>query len=231
MLAYAGMWGLAYDYTVKVWNDSDKLFTKAEKRGEEVEHDVMVRFEGLQKQALEEYKSLRKNLWTRVGDVREEVVEAAEKLQDEVKERVEKLQDEVQTRFSGGKEMVSEVIQQISIAKPETVTETVEQAVKSAEVRVEKAVKSAKKSAGEATKQVKSAAAKMVEMPFEGYDNTIWKDVISKVQGLEDVEQLNLVRAYEAATKKRPSILREVDARLAALATKVEEKVEEVVEG
>ena len=58
-MAYVGLLGMAYDFTMK---DSPKWFAKAEKRGERIEKDVTVRMTKLQKQAMHEVESLRGSL-------------------------------------------------------------------------------------------------------------------------------------------------------------------------
>lgn len=49
VLAYAGLWGMAYDKSKEVWAEGAKLMDKAEKRGEELEHDWLDQFNKVQK--------------------------------------------------------------------------------------------------------------------------------------------------------------------------------------
>ncbi|MBE2238411.1 MAG: hypothetical protein IAE81_11505 [Caldilineaceae bacterium] len=48
VLAYAGMWGLAYDKAQEFWAEGGKLIEKAEKRGEELETSWMNQFNKVQ---------------------------------------------------------------------------------------------------------------------------------------------------------------------------------------
>ena len=48
VLAYAGMWGLAYDKAQELWAESGKLIEKAEKRGEDLEAEWMQQFNKVQ---------------------------------------------------------------------------------------------------------------------------------------------------------------------------------------
>ena len=48
VLAYAGMWGLAYDKAQEFWAEGGKLIEKAEKRGEELETGWMNQFNKVQ---------------------------------------------------------------------------------------------------------------------------------------------------------------------------------------
>ena len=56
--------------------------------------------------------------------------------------------------------------------------------------------------------------------PFAGYDELTVKEIVEQFDGMDDA-QLLLVRVYEAGTKKRVTILRDVDERL-GVADKVE---------
>jgi len=49
VLAYAGLWGMAYDKSKEMWAEGAKLMDKAEKRGEELEHDWLDQFNKVQK--------------------------------------------------------------------------------------------------------------------------------------------------------------------------------------
>ena len=48
VLAYAGMWGLAYDKAQEMWAEGGKLIEKAEKRGEDIEAEWMQQFNKVQ---------------------------------------------------------------------------------------------------------------------------------------------------------------------------------------
>jgi tetrahydromethanopterin S-methyltransferase subunit F len=48
VLAYAGMWGLAYDKAQELWGEGGKLLEKAEKRGEDLEAEWMQQFNKVQ---------------------------------------------------------------------------------------------------------------------------------------------------------------------------------------
>ena len=50
--------------------------------------------------------------------------------------------------------------------------------------------------------------------PFSGYTELTAKEVLDQVDGMDE-EELMVVRAYEAGTKKRVTVLRDIDERLA----------------
>lgn len=60
--------------------------------------------------------------------------------------------------------------------------------------------------------------------PFDGYDELTVKEIVDQFDDMND-EDLLVVRVYEAGTKKRVTILREVDERL-GVTTKVEVEVD-----
>jgi len=78
VLAYAGLWGLAYDKSLEFWAEGTKLMDKAEKRGEELEHEWLDQFNKVQKNpevkkvvgyVEEQYDSVSKNAKSVVTEV------------------------------------------------------------------------------------------------------------------------------------------------------------------
>ncbi len=78
VLAYAGLWGLAYDKSREFWAEGTKLMDKAEKRGEELEHEWLDQFNKVQKNpevkkvvgyVEEQYDSVSKNAKSVVTEV------------------------------------------------------------------------------------------------------------------------------------------------------------------
>ena len=63
--------------------------------------------------------------------------------------------------------------------------------------------------------EVKEELGALVE-PFSNYDEMTAKEIVDKLDGLDE-EALKTVRAYEAGTKKRVTVLRETDIRLDAM--------------
>jgi len=52
--------------------------------------------------------------------------------------------------------------------------------------------------------------------PFSGYSDLTVKEIQERLDNLDE-EMLRSVRAYEAGTKKRVTLLREIDERLAGI--------------
>ena len=193
LLAYAGLLGMAYDMTTK---EGVNWLAKAEKRGEKVEKDLM-------KQA----DVLRKEVEQRVTSVNGDVNGVVNKLQVGLQKFL---------KVNG----VGEVTQEIEVITTETV-----KAMKSeAKTMTKSATATAKKAAQKATTTVtatleasEEAVSEPVVQPFEGYDTLSWNQVIAKVETLDD-EMLTKMRQFETTTRKRPSILKAIDAKLQAVA-------------
>lgn len=197
-MAYVGLLGMAYDFTMK---DSPKWFAKAEKRGERIEKDVTVRMTKLQKQAMHEVESLRGSLEQRVNDVAD------------VNGVVKKLQAGLDKflRPNGA----TEFIQDIEVAVTKTVANVADEAQEMTEAVTTKVKKAVKKNA----MQVEQAAEAVIEavdkldLPFESYDQLTWNKIVGKLEAM-DSDALVKVREYELANRKRPSVLKAIDAKL-----------------
>ena len=61
--------------------------------------------------------------------------------------------------------------------------------------------------------EVQEEASEAMSAPFDGYDKLTAKEVIAKLDGMDD-QALETVKDYEAATKNRVTVLREINVRL-----------------
>ncbi len=196
VLAYAGLLGMAYDMTTK---ESVNWLAKAEKRGEKVEKDLM-------KQA----DVLRKEVEQRVTAVNGDVNEVVSKLQAGLQKFL---------KVNGVSISNSEVqeIEVNAIQAIETVQSEVKKATKTAAATAKKAVKQATTTVEATLKATEEAVSELVAQPFEGYDTLSWNQVIAQVETLDDAALVQM-REFEIATRKRPSILKAIDAKLQAVA-------------
>lgn len=208
MMAYLGLVGMAYDFATK---DGVKLIAKAEKRGEVIEKEMTQRVNKLQKQTMHEVESLRSNVEQRVDSVK-----------GDVNEVVEKLQKGFKTILSApdAKEAMQEIeIAAVTIA--ESATAEVEKVAKATKSAIKKSA--VKKSVTKSVQQVEKAteaviaAIEKLDLPIEEYDKLTWNQVVGKIETM-DSESLIKVREYELANRKRPSILKAIDAKLEAVA-------------
>lgn len=113
VLAYAGMWGLAYDKVQELWAESNKLLEKAEKRGEELEAEWMQQFNKVQEKP--EVK--------RVVDYVEDQVDTVSKNAKSVVAEVEKFLAQFQPAASNVQAAVKDVAIEVQAAVAEAVVE------------------------------------------------------------------------------------------------------------
>ncbi|HHY54925.1 MAG TPA: hypothetical protein GYA08_05765 [Chloroflexi bacterium] len=113
VLAYAGMWGLAYDKVQELWAESGKLLEKAEKRGEEIEAEWMQQFNKVQEKP--EVKKV-------VGYVEDQVDHVSKNAKSVVAE-VEKFLAQFQPAASNVQSAVKDVAIEVQAAVTEAVVE------------------------------------------------------------------------------------------------------------
>jgi chemotaxis regulatin CheY-phosphate phosphatase CheZ len=113
VLAYAGMWGLAYDKAQELWAESGKLLEKAEKRGEDIETEWMQQFNKVQEKP--EVK--------RVVDYVEDQVDHVSKNAKSVVAEVEKFLAQFQPAASNVQAAVKDVAIEVQAAVTEAVVE------------------------------------------------------------------------------------------------------------
>jgi chemotaxis regulatin CheY-phosphate phosphatase CheZ len=113
VLAYAGMWGLAYDKAQELWAESGKLLEKAEKRGEDIETEWMQQFNKVQEKP--EVKRV-------VGYVEDQVDHVSKNAKSVVAE-VEKFLAQFQPAASNVQAAVKDVAIEVQAAVTEAVVE------------------------------------------------------------------------------------------------------------
>lgn len=193
VMAYVGLWGMAYDVTIK---DRAQWLAKAEKRGERIEKDMTKRV-----------SSLRSDVEHRVGEVTNDVNDVVEKLQDGLKKFL---------RPNGATEMIEE-IEVSAIKSIEEISEEAQKSTKATATKVKKAVKQSARKVESIAETVVEAVEKL-EMPFEEYDTLAWNQIVARVETMNH-DALVALREYEMANRKRPSILKAVNAKLEAAAS------------
>lgn len=188
VMAYVGLWGLAYDVTIK---DRTHWLAKAEKRGERIEKDMTKRV-----------TTLRHDVEQRVNEMTDDMNGVVEKLQSGLKKFV---------RPNGATEMIEEI--EVSAIKGiEELAEEAKKSTKATATTVKKAVKKSAKKVETAAETVVEAVEKL-EMPFEEYDTLAWNQIVARVESM-DYDALVALREYEMANRKRPSILKAVNTKL-----------------
>ena len=189
-LAYLGAWGMTYDFSKSVYNDGWKFVDKAEKRGEEVEKELIKVLEAYQKDFPGEVKKLANTVEDGVKNVAEEMSGQAGKVG----------------------ENFQKVVSRFDFMHREPKVEDIQVAERMTDV-VDKAAKVVKDTADAVVEKVESA----FDAVWKGYDELSVKDITAGLDKL-DIETLEKVRVYEAANKNRVTVLREIDAKLEAVA-------------
>jgi len=189
VLAYAGLWGMAYDSAKYGLENSQELLEKAEKRGEEMEQEFSKWYDRYLDQATGEFGKLLDRYGENFGGVKEVITENTKGVKDVVAENTKGVTDKVLSAVRPGAN--GRDVQGTVIEVAEAASETVE----------------------DAAETVKDA----VKAPFEGYDNLTAKKLVATFDDMDD-KALEMIRDYEAATKNRVTVLRKIDERLAVTA-------------
>jgi uncharacterized protein YicC (UPF0701 family) len=91
VLAYLGMWGLAYDGAKSVWSGSISFVGRAEKRGEEIEKQMADQVGKLETQASDEAKRWRERIEKNMRLMSKDVGKSGKAAQGEFEQQVEKI--------------------------------------------------------------------------------------------------------------------------------------------
>ena len=91
MLAYIGLWGLAYDGAKSAWSGSISFVGRAEKRGEEIEQQVSSQVSKLETQASDEMKRWRESMQKNMRLMSKEVGKSSKVAESEFEQQVAKI--------------------------------------------------------------------------------------------------------------------------------------------
>jgi hypothetical protein len=192
-LAYLGAWGMGYDGLKAVYKHPKVWVDKAEKRGKVVEKDLMKVFQAYQQDFPGEVAKLAEKAQSGAGDL----YKSAESYAEDFAKKAEKTFAQVVRRNPE----VAAVVEDIAVdakAATKSVTVGARKAVDSVATDVEAVVESA------------------VEAIWKGYDELGVKDIVAGLDNM-DMKRLEELRKYEAGSKNRVTVMREIDARMQAL--------------
>ena len=154
------------------------------------------------------------------------MLESGKDLLDKAELRGEEMVRELNTQLDKAseqatgeaKKVVARVNEQVD-GVSSSVTSAVTDNTKTLEQEVEKVLSKVGFGRGEVTATVIEVAEDLEKLaePFTGYAELTVKEILDKVDGMDE-EELRAVRAYEAGTKKRVTVLRDVDERLDTVA-------------
>ena len=139
-LATIGFWGLAYDWTQDLWKVSNELVDKAEKRGEEIEHDWNQQFNKLQEKpevkkvvdyVEDQVDGVSKNAKSVVVEVEKFLAQFQPKAEEIAKEVAVKIEEVVEAVFPGYDELsAKDIVAQLDVMPKEKLIEIREYEVK-----------------------------------------------------------------------------------------------------
>ena len=158
-------------------------------------------------------------LWGLGYDFAKEMVESGKDLMDKAELRGEEMVRELNAQLDKASEQATgEAKKVVSMVNEQVdgVSSVVSDNTKTLEQEVEKVLAKVGFSRGEVTATVIEVAEDLEKLaePFTGYAEMTVKDILDKVDGMNE-DELRSVRAYEAGTKKRVTVLRDIDERLA----------------
>jgi chemotaxis regulatin CheY-phosphate phosphatase CheZ len=139
-LATIGFWGLAYDWTQDLWKSGNELVDKAEKRGEEIEHEWNQQFNKLQEKpevkkvvdyVEDQVDGVSKNAKSVVAEVEKFLAQFQGKAEEVAKEVVVKVEEVAEAVLPNYDEMpAKDIVAQLGAMPKEKLIEIREYEVK-----------------------------------------------------------------------------------------------------
>ena len=158
-------------------------------------------------------------LWGLGYDFAKEMIESGKDLLDKAElrgeEMVHDLNEQVEQYTEQATDEVRKVRSKVS-GQLEGVSGVITDNTKTLEQEVEKVLSRVGFGRADVTATVIEVAEDLERLaePFTGYAELNAKDILDKLDDMDE-EELKMVRAYEAGTKKRVTVLRDIDERLA----------------
>jgi poly(hydroxyalkanoate) granule-associated protein len=184
VLAYAGLWGMAYDEAMTLLDRSKHVLDKAEDRGEELEAAANQRTEKVRAQAEEQFKAIE----SRFDKVRNRFARQANEMEESVEADLEN--------------QVERVLERLGIPSRERISK----------LSIEIEALSQKIDAQLAAKQevLAQAEGEVMVVPIAGYNEMTAREIIAML-GSFGMTELVAIKSYEVSNEGRVTILREVD--------------------
>lgn len=159
-------------------------------------------------------------MWGLGYDFAKEMVETGKDLLDKAELRGEEMVRELNTQADKYSEQATGEAKKVASLVSEqvdSVSSMVVDNTKSLEGEVEKVLTRVGFDRSEVTATIIAVSEDLEKLaePFSGYSELTVKEIEEQLDGMDEEELLS-VRAYEAGTKKRVTLLRDIDERLAA---------------
>ncbi|MBX2998469.1 MAG: phasin family protein [Caldilineaceae bacterium] len=190
VLAYAGLWGMAYDEAATLIDKGKSILEKAEHRGETLEHN-----------ATEQVKKVGKQARSRLQKVEARV----ESLQGKVKSRTERAENKVEYDLET---QVERVLDRLGIPSRDRIMKLSEE-IEALSLKIDAQM------AADKGIVVKIEAEPMA-MPLVNYTELTAKEIVNLFDKLSIAELVEIKR-FEEAHENRVTVLREANRRIESM--------------
>lgn len=186
LLAYAGMWGLAFDEAATLLKQGQHLLADAQNRGEKLEAEANQRVQ-----------NAREGAESRMRDLEAQV----DSLQAKIKNRVQRSEDKIDYDLEA---QVERVLNRLGIPSRERIAKLSTE-IETLSRKIDQQLT--------AQPRVVTMDSEPVLLPVEGYDTLTAKEIVAMLDSLQ-VADLVEIKRYEEAHENRVTVLREVNQRL-----------------
>ncbi len=190
ILAYAGLWGMAYDEAVSVLERGRSVLNQAGERGEALEAEANQRVQRVRKEAESQLR---------------EVEARVETLQDKLFNRVQRVEDKAEADVEV---QIERVLNRLGIPSRERIAKLSTE-IESLSRKIDQQLAAQKKS-------VVVVETDPMPQPLVSYDNLNAKEIIASLDAAK-MDALMAIKLYEEAHENRITVLREVNRRLDAM--------------
>lgn len=196
VLAYAGLWGMAYDEAAAILERGRKLIAEAESRGENIESEATERVQAVRTQAQDRIKKVESRLENLRGQAKKEV--------EEVESKVSKVESKMDRELES---QVERVLERLGIPSRERIIRLSNE-LESLSLKID---------AKFGAQGVPAASAAEENLPIPNYAELNVREVNAALDGLS-MDELALIKAYELTHENRVTVLREVERRMEPVA-------------
>jgi poly(hydroxyalkanoate) granule-associated protein len=190
VLAYAGLWGMAYDEAAALLGKGRSMLEEAEHRGESMEHT-----------ATKQARKVREQAKSRLQDVEARVENLQGKLSRRAERTENKIEYDVETQ-------VERVLDRLGIPSRERIMKLSEE-IEALSLKIDAQL------AAEQGVVVKVEAEPVV-LPLVNYDELTAREIVNLLDKLTMTELVTIKR-FEEAHENRVTVLREVNRRIESM--------------
>jgi transposase len=190
LLAYAGLWGMAYDEAAALLDKGKSMLEEAEHRGETMESTATERMKKVGKQA----KSRLQKVEARVDSLQGKLISRAERAEDKVEYDLES--------------QVERVLDRLGIPSRDRIMKLSEE-IEALSLKIDAQMDAERG-------MVVKIEAESVMLPLVNYTELTAKEIINLLEGLTIAELVEIKR-FEEAHENRVTVLREINRRIESM--------------